>query len=278
MVSFDYINDIHLDFWVVKDHNSIKEENKIRDFANLLLNKKRSDYLLIGGDIGHFNNQNKIFLDEMSTCYKEIYLVFGNHDLYLISNNQSYKYNRRSFNRIYEMKEWIDNQENINYLDGNIVDVEGIKITGVNMWYDFSYGIKMGKSRQQVLNEWSSLSNDSKKILNVNIENYFNEEKEKLDNVIEESDIIITHVGPDVRLSEYTGKQKIYNSYYFFDGINYIEELENKIWLFGHIHTRKDIIRDGWRIISHAIGYNDENFDLDVKTFNVNKSIKNGGF
>lgn len=268
-VKFDFLSDSHIDFWVRLNSNTQKYEMKTREFAKELLKSKTADYLIIAGDIGHYNRQNKFFLDELSKEYKNIYLVFGNHDLYFVSSKQSYKYNFNSFNRIKEMKEWIDEQNNIHYLDGNIVDVEGVKITGANMWYDFSYGLSIGNTKEQILYKWHDLSNDSRLISRFDMEKYFLEEKSKLDLVVENADVIVTHVGPDVRLSDYSGSDRIYNNFYFFNGMDFIEDLENKIWLFGHIHKRRDISYNGWRIINHALGYKDQGFSLEVKSFEV---------
>ncbi|MNW08763.1 hypothetical protein D3C71_2056110 [compost metagenome] len=46
-----------------------------------------------------------MFLNILKETYKTILLVDGNHDLYMVSRNMQYKFNRNSTNRINEMKE-----------------------------------------------------------------------------------------------------------------------------------------------------------------------------
>lgn len=269
MVSFDYINDIHIDFWVRYGSNQLESEIQTREFVSKVIETKKSDYLLIGGDIGHYNKQNYWFLEELSKFYKGIYLVFGNHDLYLISGSQKKLYKNNSLNRLNDMKSLIDELENVFYLDGKIIDIGGIKVGGVNMWYDFSYGINQGYTYESIEQKWYLNSNDSNFIKGLDIKEYFKCEKEKLDLIIEESNIILSHVGPDCKLTNLYGKSRYYNSFYFFDGCDIINHYEEKVWLFGHIHSRFDIEHEAWRMISHAIGYSDQGFNVEVKTFSI---------
>lgn len=97
-MEFDYMNDIHLDFWVRFDKNQIKFEKRTREFTNSLIPKQKSKILVIGGDIGHYNRQGYWFLDEVSKFYDKVLIVFGNHDYYLISNHQAKKYGKSSVN------------------------------------------------------------------------------------------------------------------------------------------------------------------------------------
>ena len=76
-MKFDYINDVHLDFWVPFDTNQLKFEKKTKEFANQMLPKQPTKILLIGGDLGHYNRQNYWFLEELSKVYTNILLVLG---------------------------------------------------------------------------------------------------------------------------------------------------------------------------------------------------------
>jgi len=54
--------------------------------------------------------------------YKKIFVTFGNHDMYLVSNKQEHKY-RKSWNKVLEMKEICEAIDTVEFLDGNIVEV-----------------------------------------------------------------------------------------------------------------------------------------------------------
>lgn len=269
MKKFDYINDIHLDFWVNIDPNKDKHVKKIAEFTRSIVPNFPSNTLVIGGDLGHYNHQNVLFLKELRKFYKDIVLVFGNHDFYLLSNNSKKKYKNNSLNRSKEMMEITSDIQGIHYLDGDTIDINGTRFGGVGMWYDFSFELNNRSGDfDTAFDLWSSLSNDYKMIkgfpkLTLDM---FNSEKEKLDKIINESDVIITHVGPDVSLSPYFNEMELYNSFYFFDGSDYFNSIANKMWCFGHIHYDLDTIKYQCRFINHALGYPDESPKKKIKT------------
>lgn len=159
-MKFDYINDVHLDFWVPFDTNQLKFEKKTKEFANQMLPKQPAKILLIGGDLGHYNRQNYWFLEELSKVYTNILLVLGNHDFYMITKNQEKKYQSNSFHRVQEMKEMVKSLPQVKYLEGDTIELDGVTIGGTGMWYEFSYGQKyLGKSYENIWLEWSFFSN-----------------------------------------------------------------------------------------------------------------------
>jgi predicted phosphohydrolase len=258
-MKFDYINDVHLDFWVPFDTNQLKFEKKTKAFANQLLPEQPAKTLLIGGDLGHYNLQNYWFLEELSKVYSSILLVLGNHDFYMITKNQEKKYQSNSFHRVQEMKELAKSLPQVQYLEGDTVELDGVTIGGTGMWYDFSYGQKyLGKSYENIWLEWSFFSNDSRKIKGFSTKDRFESEKEKLERVIEKADIILTHVGPLSDFSPYRGEAVLFNSFYFFDGEELIKKYNSKIWCFGHVHIRETHKKHGWTFISHCLGYPDQ--------------------
>jgi metallophosphoesterase superfamily enzyme len=258
-MQFDYINDVHLDLWVPLDNNPIKMKQKVIDFTKTLLPEIPSKVLVIGGDLGHYNHQNVLFLEELTKTYTYILLVFGNHDYYMISNRQEKKYKMNSMNKVNEMKELVNHLNNVIYLEGNTIEIDSVVIGGTGMWYDFSYGQKEhGNSYDDVWLKWAKISRDHKRIKGISILEKFNYELEKMNSVIENCDVVISHMGPDWSLSPYEEDEKDYNSFYFFDGKELLEKFSNKIWCFGHVHIKEDIQKNGWRMISHGLGYPDE--------------------
>ncbi|WP_121616604.1 metallophosphoesterase [Virgibacillus halodenitrificans] len=259
MLKFDYINDVHLDFWVPFDKNQLKLERKTKIFAIKMLPEQPAQSLLIGGDLGHYNKQNYWFLEELSKVYTNILLVIGNHDFYLITKNQEKKYQYNSFKRVQEMKELATLLPQVTYLEGNTVEIEGVTFGGTGMWYDFSYGQKhLDQSFEDVQTQWSWFSNDSRKIKGISTGKRYESEKEKLEKVIRQSDVILTHVGPTHEFSPYQQEELLFNSFYFFDGETYIQNYQSKIWCFGHVHIREQFHKNGWTFISHSLGYPDQ--------------------
>jgi hypothetical protein len=55
--------------------------------------------------------------------YKKIFVTFGNHDMYLISNAQKSKFDT-SWDKVLDLKAICEEIDTVEFLDGNIVEVE----------------------------------------------------------------------------------------------------------------------------------------------------------
>lgn len=128
----DYISDIHIDFWL--DKNIAKEEYLDSYLFKEVFKTKKGEILLIAGDLGHNNEQSIDFLELLINVhgYKHIFVVFGNHDYYLL-NAEYGRFNKNSFNRIEAFKQLATKSQNITLLDGDIVTYKDIKIGGCRM-------------------------------------------------------------------------------------------------------------------------------------------------
>lgn len=262
MKQFDLISDIHLDFWV----KSLRKSNEsqleiIQNFANSILPDEISNVLVIAGDLGHDNNQNFEFLKCMKTKYKYILLVAGNHDYYLENSTARFKYKKASILRWNEMKSLGHSLEGIHYLEGEKITINGTTFGGTGMWYDFSYGIQvLNQSVTQMLDAWNNGMNDEKYIFGSPRRplDWFYSEKKRLEDIIFNSDVIITHVGPD--WSRIPNKYKLdkLTGCYYFDGQEYLKQCEGKIWCFGHAHYHYSYIKQGCWLINNALGYPNE--------------------
>lgn len=260
-ISYDVISDIHLDFWVRYDSNQKKLERNIDQFIASILPENPSSVLVIAGDMGHYNKQNIIFIKKLKEIYAHILIVPGNHDYYLISSKQKYKYKLDSMNRWNEMKEMYLELEGVHVLEGDTITIEGTTFGGTGMWYDFSFGMKtMNKSYTQIESDWHQIMNDATLIkgLPTNTFMMFDKERTRLEQILDDSDVIITHVGPDWSKIPHEYQMDVSTSFYYFDGTPYFEKLEGKTWIFGHTHVRYDYMKDGCWFINASLGYPSE--------------------
>lgn len=262
---FALLGDTHFDFWLPQNFREKHFHMRFRT----LLEAAPADVLLLPGDIGHYNAQNLKCLQYMRHYYERIVVTFGNHDYYLVSNSVRDKYRygtnadplRPSEARVNEMKMMIEDAEGIDYVDGNIVDINGIKIGGATGWYDGSL-LLQHKKYDDVNLEWRLQMNDANLIYprgnneGVKFDSLFQAQKHNLDAVYQECDIMMTHVSP---LSEWEQFIQMYNfqpalaaldpnysknhealhdyrAFYCFDGKKYLEEGSMKHWVFGHTH------------------------------------------
>jgi predicted phosphodiesterase len=258
MAQFDLISDIHLDFWVKETGSLWSLQRQINKFIKQILPESCSNTLLIAGDLGHSNKQNYIFLKLLKENYANIVIVIGNHDYYLDKATLLGKSSHDSVDRIMEMKRLASQLPGVAYLDGDIVELDGLTYGGCSMWYDLQYGIQVLKASQDhIFRHWTKVSNDFSRIrgkprLTLDM---FQKEKEKLDRVITASQVILTHVSPDWSRVPAGRELELATSFYYFDGSAYTNQISNKIWCFGHIHHRMDYLHQQCRFINASLGY-----------------------
>ncbi|MBU7315643.1 metallophosphoesterase family protein [Paenibacillus oleatilyticus] len=262
MVKFDLISDVHLDFWVEHSGNLTKMNRQLDAFIQLLLPASPSSTLVIAGDLGHFNKQNAMMLTRLKEHYPHIVIAAGNHDYYLVSKSIKNKYKKNSFHRWAEMKRLLEPLPDVHILDGNSIEIDGIRFGGCGMWYDFQYGLQVLKADEdQIYAHWKTISNDSALIEGrPRLVNWmFQEENRKLHQVLPDSDVIVTHVSPDWTHVPADRADQLATSFYYFDGSEYFGHIHHKIWCFGHVHSRMDYTSHGCRFINASLGYPDKN-------------------
>ena len=261
-MTIDILSDLHLDQYFNKDNISIDAVTSI--FKPIFTNNSQrepADILVIAGDIGHFNIQNieilKIFQKEY---YKYIVCVLGNHEYYLIDNEQKEIYNNNSFNKIKHMQELINTNTNMYCLDGNIIEIEGIKFGGCNSWYDSSYAnyYYPTLSNTDINTKWNTSSNDSKYIYGIkNFEDIKKLELEKIKCIYKKCDIMITHVNPSFKHEHINSayENNILNTFFTSDCSEFLKDGSMKYWIFGHAHDVIEYNLHNVKCICNPMGY-----------------------
>ncbi|WP_054939915.1 metallophosphoesterase family protein [Paenibacillus ihuae] len=272
MIHFDLISDIHLDFWLKRKGPTLEDNlREIDSFVESLLPQEMSHVLVIAGDLGHFNKQNDEMLRSLKRFYAHILVVAGNHDYYLVNSKVRYKL-QTSMNRWSEMKSLASGIEGVHYLEGDIFEWDGVRYGGVGMWYDFSYGTNvLGRSLNFMLDIWANQMNDRNYTIGSPRRpmEFFWEQKEKLDRIIHDSDVIITHVSPDwSQISAEHAGDPISGCYYF-DGSGYFSQIDGKVWCSGHVHLNHSYKSNGCLFVNNALGYPNENNRPKGRIINV---------
>jgi len=158
-----FISDLHIDSFIKPDSNGEKLQSESELFIHLIMEIKPADILILAGDIGHYMRQNALLLQILAEerIYKKIFVVAGNHDQYLVSNAQLYEY-QTSNKKVEHLKKVCESIETVEFLDGNVVEIDGIKIGGIAGGCDFSYGYKQfGLTKLQMLLKWRDSLNDA---------------------------------------------------------------------------------------------------------------------
>ena len=243
-MKIDYLSDLHLNYYF--NHREPIEPKQVKDLFNKIFLKNNitpGEVLVVAGDIGHFNIQNievlKIFKKEY---YKHIVCVLGNHDYYLNNKDEQERHSKDSFQRVAEMRNLINAEENMYCLNGTVVEIEGIKFGGADSSYSNAY-IKEYfplADHPKANNEmWKRCMPDYKGMFGVNQYNLiYKLELPKIEAVYKECDVMVTHVHPSFlhRHMSPAFKNQQSNMFFSFDGHKFLREGTMKYWIFGHTH------------------------------------------
>lgn len=260
MKSFDLISDLHLDFYVREYHDWDKEntpatEEIVQAFADSIIPDSPSPVLVIGGDLGHSNIESLLLLQCMAEKYEHVLFVAGNHDLYLFPQIAEHAAFNSSAERWHELKRMANEIPGVTALDGNKITIHGVTFGGTSLWYDYSYGYKLGYTWKNLHAYWTSSFNDS---------NYITEcpdivkEKQKLDAIFDTCDVVVTHVSPDDSRVNPLYLLDPMTAFFYFDGTEFLDRAKGKIWCFGHAHYRLMYRNKGCLFVNHSLGYPEE--------------------
>lgn len=252
-MNWDYVSDIHLDFWVKYNSNPQKMKKKIIEFTEKIIPKNHSNTLIIAGDIGHNNLQNFMMFTHLKEFYKTIFYVFGNHDYYLESNNMKKRY-KKSENRVIEMENMLQELENVYRLDGKSYEIDNHFFGGCDMWYDFEYGkMILNETEKMTYEHWWNTSNDREFHVGMPCPTEKAATEKKKASLIE-CDIFVSHVPPiGVPMGNYLEEKDL--PFYTFNGENLFLKSKPKVWVSGHIHREMDMVLNGIHMLSNPIGY-----------------------
>jgi predicted phosphodiesterase len=284
-MTFDYISDLHINF-LFSAETTLSERAIAHNF-NKVFATKSSDYLLVAGDISEYPDRAFEFLKMIIKVYKykKIFWVFGNHDLWLPSKKLQQTFNLDSMNKINYVKNWLmgnDKEQDVILLDGDVVEVEGVKLGGTMGWYDTVYDteciqpfISPESGLTKKLHEfWSMCMNDYRYILPTR-HNYTwltKLEHDKVRRVLEQSpDVVMTHIcpviGDEYVKSTHAGDRV--NTFYQMDFRKEILSTKPKFWVYGHQHNTAEYTYGDTQLLLNPHGYPLEALGCKVKSFTV---------
>jgi predicted phosphodiesterase len=292
-----FISDVHVDSYVRNDTHSPSTVEKLIDtFIDTHLQLESADILVIAGDISHYVELSQLFFKVLveRKLFKKIFVTFGNHDLYMCTQMDMTQY-KTSWDKILDLKRVCASFDGIEFLDGGIIDVDGVSIGGCGCWYDFTYGYsQFGLNKFQMMHKWKDHINDAnyikgtdspteindsrtsslgewgyRKIKQYSFDpiKFFETEKLKLEAIIEKCDIFVSHVGPVVPDTLRPEYQTPVTGCFYFDGLQYLNaEKAPKLWIFGHTHDSYNFKINNTTLMCNPLGYKSENKNTVVAT------------
>ena len=258
-MNIDFISDIHVDH-----HVRFLNEESVKDFIHSVWGShvvSEDDILIVAGDISEYVDTSKLFFKILSEIkpYRKIFFTPGNHDLYY---KQLYKVKSLTEKKalLFEELSMIDN---LVCLDGQIVDLEGIRISGSSMWYSYDY-LKNLLSQKELDNLetlyfflWQKSIIDPQFMARKEIIPYFESEFEKFKKVSNDCDIFVSHINP-IPYPEYMDPKfqgQPSNTFFCFDGTEVLKNSSIKMFFFGHTHSKLDKMFGETRMLCNAFGY-----------------------
>jgi Icc-related predicted phosphoesterase len=229
--------------------------------------------LIIAGDMSESNERTLDLIKAIKERKSYTYIIYvpGNHDLYL--HDRTYK---KSIDKYNDLVKDINNLNHLGIycLDGNIIELDGIKFGGAMGWYDDAYL----KIRYPYTNSFKNFFNRFYKeymrdsiMIPEKLYDLISWQRKKIESIYLESDVLISHVNPinqDFGLSEKYQNQDG-NTFFCFDGSEFIEKTNAKHWVFGHTHEPIELNYKGIEFHCNPYGYPHEIYQKEsfVKQF-----------
>lgn len=265
-MKIDYFSDPHFDLWFNPEQNI--DHNKFDLQFRKYIPLKPSEVLIIAGDLGHYNRQNIQILKAIKEIYgyKNIICVLGNHDYYLSTKGQQVGFKKKSLSRVAQMRKLINQEDGLYCLDGNIIEIDGIRFGGCDSWYNDEYlkqySLNENYTYELINQMWKNSMGDSDLIYEVE---YFDEiyklEEPKLQELHNKCYVMITHVNPS-HLKEHLDPKWAddkTSTFFSFNGHNLMKNGTMKYWIFGHTHKKIDYEYNGVQCFCNPLGYPHEN-------------------
>lgn len=239
----DYISDVHIGFYTNPQKSNENNLKIIQNFWKGLFPHERAPWCIIAGDIGEWEFDIIESLKFLSENYKQVFFVFGNHDMWLFSERQRKKFQTSDAKKVH-IKEQLRDYKNINILDMNIVEIDGYKIAGYSGWY------YLDNDKDKL--SWEIWSNDKNYIYPQGIESSQNRaiEEHAFYKSLKDIDLLITHV-PFINLQ---GKCLANSAYYN----TLIEDIDIPHIVSGHQHVSSSRVIGDTKMYINAHGYPSE--------------------
>ncbi len=226
-----------------------------------------AEVLVIAGDLGHYNHQNRQIIKWLRRLYFEnIVCVLGNHDYYLSNRIMMDDFNEDSFERVRALRAELNAIDGVYCLDGNVVEIEGVRFGGCDSWYDGTYWLSNLNSHylycdHHVQEHWKLSMPDASAIKGIkHYDDIWKIEQPKIERVYKECDVMITHVMPSIDPQHVDRHYRSDRgaSFFTFNGEKYLKETTAHTWIYGHSHTNQEADVFDVRMVANQMGYRGE--------------------
>lgn len=256
------ISDIHVDFYsALSDSDAVLHPMFEDMYGNYFT---PADAVCIAGDVANYEGVQLSFLRFISRKYREVYVVFGNHDLVVKRDFPGRLFDTSEERMEYVRESISESCPNVHILDGQ-VDESGL-FGGTMGVCDLGYRVENGEPFN-ALDFWSNRWFDGR------LWNYRNQvfpdilarELENLEAVCKAKPrIVMTHYCPlQMGVAEVYRDDPV-TAMFYFDAQRFLDMLDDgTVWQCGHTHNQFDTVYTApsgnrVRIVCNPLGYPEE--------------------
>lgn len=236
------LSDLHIEFWPTAAKFHLAMFDSFQTDA---------DVLVLAGDINVGRANTLSSLKEFAKRYKHVIYVMGNHEEY-----------GQDFGAYMDLEKFYDKlPENVNFLDfDDFVIIDGVSFFGSCLYTNFGNDPLAENMARYGINDFQRISGASTRgyaaEYNKAIETIEDCYNVATDNGLKK--VIVTHFLPAMEcISERfrTPDNLVFNKYFANNLGNYIAELKDTTWLFGHTHDSIDMFIGDTRMLCNPMGY-----------------------
>lgn len=232
-MKFELVSDLHLE---------MERERKV--FPAL-----GSDVLVVAGDV-HVGAAN-VYRDlvRMAKDYKDLVYVPGNHEYYGTTIAE--------FNA--QLRMLLVRHPNIHFLNNQFVDIKGVRFIGSTLWTNFRYNPLAMMAAKTLISDFKQIRGFTPE----KCAQEFYQSKEFIKYAYESfrgPKVIVSHFLPATEcIHPKFAKENLINNYFSNNLGEWISELENTVWVYGHSHDPMDIEIGPCRLVCNPLGYEPNN-------------------
>jgi predicted phosphodiesterase len=221
----DIVSDLHVEF------NGYKYQDLLQD--------SKAEVIIVAGDLGSMiRTATKIEFHWLTSKYKKVYYVPGNHDYYgttFVRGNEILNEREKELSNLIVLR------------PGVIETLGGSKLIGATLWVEDNANLR---KRENLINDPFQIPD---------LMTVIGAENKKASNFISENadsnTIVVTHHLPSLACVAPQYINEGTNAWFVSDESYTLEEKRPFMWIFGHSHVRSDNKIYETRMINNAYGY-----------------------
>lgn len=248
------INDIHIDFDRYYNRTWLKKKPELHEtYEPSPLDTDKDTVLGVAGDIG-VKYDAIHFLKKMSSRFKAVVAVLGNHDYWRRDLTTHTSSIREELSR--------EGYHNVFLLNRDTVTIDGVLFIGATLWTDYDKGDNLLMSHAaQTMNDYKFMRklNYTRRVKPNDI---LGEHIKDRDFIFSHADrdekmVVLSHHAPCFQSIDFAryGNGSFMNKYYATEFGTEIAYSNFKLWHHGHIHGSKDYMIYQTRVICNPRGY-----------------------